>query len=94
MNKDLYNTIDYFLKQSLNSNLWTGSLSSCSLRISYKGLNNKKLKYTTVFIKDNAKNVYYDKLAEETIHRLNNRRIALSTIRRLHVHLHYELTLY
>jgi hypothetical protein len=83
----MYNTIHYFLKQSLNSSFWTGSLSSYSLRISYKGLNNKKLEYTTVFIKDNAKNVNYDKLTEEAINRLNNRRIALSSIKNLHMHL-------
>lgn len=89
LNKDLSNTIHYFLKQSLNSSIWHSHLSSSSLRISYKGPSNK-LDYTTIFIKENAEDIDYDKLSDEVIHRLNNRKIALSTIKGLHMHLHYE----
>jgi hypothetical protein len=84
----MYNTIHLFLKLSLNSEILVGTRSIYSLRISYRGSNNNKLKYTTVFFKNNAKDIDYEKKTEEVIQRLNNRRIALSSIKRLHMHLH------
>jgi len=89
MDKDLYNTVHCFLKQYLNNSIWLGILSNYSLRISYKG-SDDKLDYTTVIIKDDAKNINLEELSEEVIHRLNNRRISLFSIKGLHLHLHFE----
>lgn len=90
ISKDLYDTIHYFLNQSLNSKMYTSDLFNWSLRVSYRGPDSK-VEYTPVFSLENATKKYdYHKLTDEAIHRINNKRIAFSTITSLHMHLIYK----
>lgn len=89
MSKDISSTLHNFIQQSLSISVGTDVLSSYSLRISYTG-EDGATEYTVINTKKNVSNISPEKLYEETTHRLNNRRISLSSIKSLYMHLYYE----
>lgn len=87
--KDLHNILPVLIKESFSFNIGLGFLKNISFRVSYRDESNKVV-YITLVSKLDGKLSNYEKVCNNILHKLSNRKIDHSSIESLHLHLYFE----
>ncbi len=87
---NLGETLLNFVDQSMKYNLTDSVLSKFSIRISYTIEGSDSIVYRKLFTRSTNKGLTSQQIADDVLHKINNRRIKHQNITALHIYLYYD----